>query len=131
MPLTAPEILKFRKLTGDTDEQDYSATDAEIDAYYTQAVTDAAADEALKVDPLTVVYLLRQRLGWAINQTDETGEFGNRRNSQIYKNIRDTLLPFWEDLAGLPAHSENGAASMGSVTVGAWSLGTDMTEDDL
>lgn len=99
MSLSDPEILKFRKLSGDTDANDQSATDDEIDAYYTQATTDAGTDTGT-IDARTVVYLLRQRMAWAINQTDETGEFGNRRNSQIFANIRDKLLPYWEDLAG-------------------------------
>lgn len=123
MALTDAEILKFRKLTGDTDEHDYSATNEEIDAYYTLAVTDAGTDTGT-IDARTMVYLLRQRMGWAINQTDESGEFGNRRNSQIYTNIRDKLLPYWEGLAG-------SGGTLTTITAGVLSLGIDMTENDL
>lgn len=122
MALTDAEILKYRKLTGDTDEQDYSATDDEIDAYYDQAVVDAGTATGT-IEARTVIYLLRQRMGWAINQTDETGEFGNRRNSQIYVNIRDKLLPYWEALAGI--NTDTAA----TITSGAWSLGIDAVED--
>ena len=127
MALTDAQILKFRKLTGDTDINDYSATNDEIDAYYTLASAEVTANDALSVEPLTIVYLFQQRMSWAQNQTDETGEFGNRRNSQIFDKIHDDLLPYWRDLAGLAADSGSGAG----MTVGVLLLGTDVTEDDL
>ena len=121
--LTDAQIWKYRKLSGDTDSNDESATDNEIDAYYLIAVTDAGTDTDT-IDARTVVYLLRQRMGWAINQTDETGEFGNRRNSQIFNEIRDKLLPYWESLAGVASTSQ------GVLSVGSIGMGTDFTDDD-
>jgi hypothetical protein len=126
--LSDAQIAKFRILSGDLDDQDYAFTDADAQTEYDLAVADAALNETLNVDPLTVVYLLRRRMGKVLNDTDESGEFGNRRNSQVFTNIRDKLLPYWEGLAGLPP---GGGYAAGRMTVGVLALGIDSTDEDV
>jgi hypothetical protein len=111
--LTASDRAYLRAVTGDTNASDYFVTDEQITAYY---------DEADGNLPKTVVFLLRQMMGKAVHRTDESGEFGTNRNSQLFVNIRDKLLPYWEKQAGM--------ISGGTLAVGTLNLGIDATEDN-
>lgn len=113
MTPTAGELAYLRAVTGDTNSADYFVTDDDIAAYYDEANGDLAT---------TVVKMLQQIMGKAVHRTDAAGEFGTNRNSQLFVNVRDKLLPYWEKQAG--------TVSGGTLSVGTLNLGIDSTEDE-
>lgn len=89
---TGAQIAYFRAVTGDDNPSDELVTDAQITAYFTTAGSD---------EPTTIVYMLRQMLAKTARRTDVRGEFGTDRLSQWHVQIRDSLLPLWEGIAGM------------------------------
>jgi hypothetical protein len=88
--LTAAQLAIFRAQSGDTNSTDVS--DLQVQACYDAAVSD---------DALTMVYILRQRLGKAVDEITFTGgDGGTRQGNQKYEQI-ERLLKYWEQVAGV------------------------------
>jgi hypothetical protein len=67
--------------------------------------------------------MLRRALGMARKKIDVGGEIENETRSQLFKHIKEELLPYWEGLAGI--------SGAGVLSVGMLALDLDVTEADL
>lgn len=105
MALTAAQIAFVRDNSGDDDANNagvYELSDERIEEIYndtTQGNSDLSR---------TVVFVLRRRLGKAINNMSKSSETGSVQLNQKPEQIR-WLLKYWEGLTGL-----SGGLSIGS-----------------
>lgn len=96
--LTDAEIADYRDITGDFNTP-YFITNERIQGFYDTAV--ALGEDADTTQAITVVQYLRRLLGRASVRVDNVGEIQRELRSQWFKHIKETLLPHWENLAGM------------------------------
>ena len=109
----------IRAMSGDIgtgSEQDCPTTF--VERYYNETGGKVAA---------TIVKVIRHRIGRRINDTESTGELGER-NADVYERLMNTLLPYWEKQASIEAADEN-AENVAGLIVGGVSFGLDSTHE--
>lgn len=113
--LTATQITRLRKMTGDTNTSEPDLTDAELQAEYDLAESDM---------DVAAVYILRLRMGMAAKLTDVSHSEGegstSEQRSQRRKAIQD-LLAYYEGVTGM--------FGGGELQAGVISLGLDEDEE--
>jgi len=72
----------------------------------------------------TIVKMIKHRIGKRINDTQSTGQLGER-NADLVERLRNILLPIWDKEAALEAQET--PDSFGSLYAGGLSLGIDTT----
>jgi len=119
--LTADQIEDIRQKVGDTDTPP-DVTDAQIQRDYDAAY--ALEGEASETtDAITIVYVIRRLLGTVRKKVDVGGEVERETRSQLFKHLKEELLPYYEGLAGL--------GGVGVMTTGSLSLNLDTDCDYL
>lgn len=114
LTISVPDLATIRRRTGDkTAPQDL--TDAEIDAIYTDV--DLGNSDLDR----TTFYVVRERLGVAVNSTAISNPTGGITRNQKFEQL-ERLLKYWGGVAGLGGED---------LSVGVLSLGIDSTCDDL
>lgn len=116
-PTTESYIRAMSGDIGTGSEQDCPTTF--IERYYSETGGKVAA---------TIVKVIRHRIGKRINDTESTGELGER-NADLFARLTGTLLPYWEKQASIEAANEN-AENVTGLIVGGISLGLDSTDEE-
>ena len=89
--ISADQLAQVRAQSGDTTAT-YDVSDLEVQRLFTLAADDL---------DLTTVYVLRQRLGKAVDEIAVSSIDGmSRQGNQKYDQI-ERLLKYWEDKAGV------------------------------
>lgn len=120
--LTPQELARLRSLTGDTNAKLYDLTDQEMQEEYDAAQVDYTASSIPSAFNVTIVYVLRRRLGEAIKWTDRSGENNSESRSQRWDHLVK-LLDYYEKKFGL-------FGSGAVLETGTLDLGLDAEEDD-
>lgn len=113
--LTAVELARLRSLTGDTNANQYDLDDQDIQDEYDAALVDYTSATVPTAFNVTIVYVLRRRLGLAIKWTDRSGENNSETRSQRWEHLK-YLLDYYEKkfgLAGSGALLETGTLDLG------------------
>lgn len=120
--LSADEITAYRQLTGD-EEATVDFDNATIQALYDRAYAydlDAGTTEAI-----TVVFILRRKLGMARHKVDiGAAEFEIEKRSQYFKNTME-MLKYWEGIATAGGFD---GGDLGRISSGTIDLGLDQDE---
>lgn len=114
--LTIAQIARLRKLTGDTDADDYDLQESELQAEYEDNGEDFN---------LTIVSVLRQRLALRLARVDTSFADGQGTSSESRSQevaAIERMLAYWETRTGV-----SGGVS-GTLQSGVMTLGLDQDE---
>lgn len=121
MALSAADLQYIRQSSGDSVADTngaYEVSDVTIQAIYDDV---NRGDSDLDA---TIYYVLRRRLGLAVNLVNESGELSNAQKQQKFENIMK-LLTLWGGITGLTVETR------GALSVGTIGLNLDYTLGDL
>lgn len=109
--LTIAQIARLRKLTGDTDADDYDLEDSELQDEYDDNDSDFN---------LTIVSALRQRLALAMGRYDTSFSDGQGTSSESRSQevaAIERMLAYWEGRLGI-AGGLSGTLQSGTISLG-------------
>lgn len=119
--LTDDQIEDIRQKVGDTDTPP-DVTDAQIQRDYDAAY--ALEGEASEItEAMTIVYVIRRLMGTVRKKVDLGGDVERETRSQLFKHLKEDLLPYYEGLAGM--------SGAGYMSTGSLALNLDTDEDYL